>query len=66
VSATTPDEVLKALKRYLKESNETEHPVAALFGVNHHTLHRLLTKRQSPKKAKLALTAGFLSRVGCL
>jgi hypothetical protein len=39
---TSPDEVLKALKRYMKKSNETEHAVAALIGVNHHTLHRRL------------------------
>ena len=36
------------------------------LGVNHHTLHRWLTERQSPKKGNLALTAGFLSRVGYL
>jgi hypothetical protein len=32
---TSPDEVMKALKRYLKESTETEHAVAVLIGVNH-------------------------------
>ena len=31
---TSPDEVMKALKRYLKESTETEHAVAVLIGVN--------------------------------
>jgi hypothetical protein len=62
----SPDELLSALKRYLKESGDTEEAVASQIGVNHHTLHRWLSDKESPKKGKLALTAVFLRRAGCL
>jgi hypothetical protein len=65
-SVVSPDELLSALKRYLKESGDTEQAVASQIGVNHHTLHRWLSDKQSPKKGKLALTAVFLRRAGCL
>src|ERR1700722_12970776 len=48
----TPDELLSALKRYLAESGDTEEAVASQIGVNHHTLHRWLSDKQSPKKGK--------------
>ena len=38
-----PDELIKILKRYLRESNQSERLVAARIGVNHHTLHHWLT-----------------------
>jgi hypothetical protein len=38
-----PDELIKILKRYLRESNQSERLVAARIGVNHHTLHYWLT-----------------------
>src|SRR6202011_1144003 len=63
---TTPDELLQTLRRYLKESRETERAVASQIGVNHHTLSRWLSDKQSPKKGRLALTACFLRRVGYL
>ena len=56
---TNPDELMTVLKRYLRESNESEIVVASRIGVNHHTLHRWLTERQSPTKGRLALTACF-------
>jgi hypothetical protein len=62
----TPDELMKVLKRYLKESNEDERTLAARIGVNHHTLHYWLTSSQSPIKGRLALAACFLRRVGYL
>jgi transcriptional regulator with XRE-family HTH domain len=62
----SPDELLSALKRYLEESGDTEQAIASQIGVNHHTLHRWLSDKQSPKKAKLALAASFLRRVGYL
>lgn len=62
----TPDELMKVLKRYLRESNEDERTLAARIGVNHHTLHYWLTSGQSPIKGRLALAAGFLRRVGYL
>lgn len=63
VSATSPDELMKALKRYLQESGETERAVASRIGINRHNLDRWLSDKQSPKKEKLALTAFFLRRV---
>jgi len=62
----SPDELLSALKRYLEESRDTEQAVASQIGVNHHTLRRWLSDKQSPKKGKLALTASFLRRAGYL
>jgi hypothetical protein len=63
---TTPDELMTVLKRYLRESNESEIVVASRIGVNRHTLNRWLTTSQSPPKGSLALTACFLRRVGYL
>ena len=63
---TSPDELMTALKRYLRESNESEIVVASRIGVNHHTLNRWLTDGQSPMKGRLALTACFLRHVGYL
>ena len=62
----SPDELVSALKRYLEESGDTERAVASQIGVNHHTLRRWLSEKQSPKKGKLALTAFFLRRAGYL
>jgi hypothetical protein len=62
----SPDELLSALKRYLAESGDTEEAVASQIGVNHHTLRRWLSDRQSPKKGKLALAAAFLRHAGYL
>jgi hypothetical protein len=48
---TSPDELMTALKRYLRESNESEIVVASRIGINRHTLNRRLTNSQSPTKA---------------
>jgi transcriptional regulator with XRE-family HTH domain len=63
---TSDDELIKVLKRYFKESNQSERLLASQIGVNHHTLHQWLTSNQSPIKGKLALAACFLSRMGYL
>ena len=63
---TSPDELMKVLTRYVRESDQSERVVASRIGVNHHTLHRWLTDGQSPMKRRLALTACFLKRVGYL
>ena len=47
---TSPDELMKALKRYLEESGETERSAASRIGVNRHTIHRWLSEKESPKK----------------
>ena len=62
----TPDELIKVLKQYLKESKQGERTLAARIGVNHHTLHQWLTSCPSPIKGRLALAACFLRRVGYL
>src|ERR1700738_839023 len=61
---TSPDELIKVLKRYLRESNQSERAVASRIGVKHHTLNRWLTTAESPTKGRLALAACFLRRVG--
>ena len=62
----TPDKLIKILKRYLRESNQSERLLAARIGVNRHTLYQWLTSSQSPIKGRLALAACFLRRVGYL
>jgi transcriptional regulator with XRE-family HTH domain len=62
----TPDELIETLKRYQKESNQSERTLASQIGVNHHTVNRWLSDRQCPNKAPLALAASFLKRVGYL
>jgi hypothetical protein len=62
----SPDELLSALRRYLAESGDTEEAVASQIGVNHHTLRRWLSDRQSPKKGRLVLAASFLRHAGYL
>jgi transcriptional regulator with XRE-family HTH domain len=57
---------MTVLKRYLKDSKESEIVVASRIGVNHHTLSRWLSTSQSPSKGRLALTACFLRRLGYL
>ena len=64
--STSPDQLMEALRRYLKDSGETERAVASRIGLNCHTLHRWLSDRNSPQKGKLALTAQFLRRAGYL
>ena len=62
----SPDQLLTALKRYLGTSGDSEEALAKQIGVNHHTLKRWLSDKQSPKKGKLALAATFLRRTGYL
>jgi hypothetical protein len=66
IDVTSPDELMTVLKRYLRDSKESEVVVASRIGVNHHTLSRWLATSQSPTKGRLALTACFLRRVGYL
>ena len=63
---TSPEELMTVLKRYLKESNDSEIALASRIGVNRHTLNRWLTTSQSPTKGVLALAACFLRRVSYL
>jgi DNA-binding XRE family transcriptional regulator len=62
----TPDELIETLKRYQKESNQSERTLASQIGVNYHTVNRWLSDRQCPNKPPLAFAASFLKRVGYL
>jgi DNA-binding XRE family transcriptional regulator len=62
----TPDELIETLKRYQKESNQSERTLASQIGVNHHTVNRWLSDRQRSNKPPLALAASFLKCVGYL
>jgi len=37
---TSPDDLLKALKRYREESGEPQRAVASQIGINHHIFSR--------------------------
>ena len=62
----TPDELVETLKRYQRESNQSERTLASQIGVNHHTVNRWLRDTQCPTKGPLALAAYFLKREGYL
>ena len=62
----TPDKLIEVLKRYQRESNQSELTLASRIGVNHHTVTRWLRDAQCPTKGPLALAASFLRRVGYL
>ena len=62
----TPEKLIEVLKRYQRESNQSERILASRIGVNHHTVNRWLKDEQSPIKGTLALVAPFLRRVGYL
>ena len=59
----TPEKLIEVLKRYQRESNQSERMLASRIGVNHYTVNRWLKDEQSPTKGRLALTAYFLRRV---
>jgi hypothetical protein len=60
VNEMTPDELIKVLKRYLRESNQGERMLAARIGVNQSHPSSLA---QSLVKGKLVVAACFLRRV---
>jgi len=62
----TPDKLIEVLKRYQRESNQSERTLSARIGVNHHTLNRWLKDTECPMKGPLVLAASFLRRVGYL
>jgi hypothetical protein len=62
----TPEKLIEVLKRYQRESNQSERMLASRIGVNHHTVNRWLKDEQSPIRGTLALAASFLRRVGYL
>lgn len=58
------EEVLDALERYTKESDDTDRETATKLGVTQVTLSTWLRRASQPKKCVLARLAGFLRRVG--
>jgi transcriptional regulator with XRE-family HTH domain len=58
------DEVLDALERYTKESDDSDRETATKLGVNQLTLSTWLNRVARPEKCVLARLAGFLRRVG--
>ena len=64
--SVTTEDVLNALGRYAKESNESDRQTAAQLGVSRLTLKAWLDGADPPQKCILARLAGFLRRVGYL
>ena len=62
----TTEDVLQALGRYTRESNETDRQTAARLGIKRATLKAWLQDANLPQKFILARLAGFLRRVGYL
>ena len=62
----TTDEVLDALGRYIKDSNESDRQTATKLGMNSLILEDWLTGKTRPQKGALARLAGFLRRAGYL
>ena len=62
----TTEDVLKALGRYTRESNESDRRTAAMLGIKRATLRAWLQDGDPPHKRILARLAGFLRRVGYL
>jgi len=60
----TTDEVLDALEKYTKESDDSTRETATKLGVNQVTLSTWLNRAARPEKCVLARLAGFLRRVG--
>ena len=60
------EDVLKALDRYTRESNESDRRTAAMLGIKRATLIAWLQGVNLPQKRILARLAGFLKRVGYL
>ena len=59
-------EVLDALSRYTKESNENDRQTATKLGIKRSLLSDWLRGKTQPEKSALARVAGFLKRVGYL
>ena len=60
------DEVLAALGRYTRDSEDSERQTATKLGITHPILEDWLSGRTRPQKGTLARLAGFLKRVGYL
>jgi hypothetical protein len=64
--SVTAEDVLDALGRYTRESNESDRETATKLGINRVTLKAWLRGDDLPQRCILARLAGFLKRVGYL
>ena len=64
--SVTTEDVLTALGRYTRESNESDRQTATKLGINRITLSAWMRGKDQPQKCALARLAGFLRRVGYL
>ena len=64
--SVTTEDVLTALGKYTKESNESDRQTARKLGINRFTLSAWMRGKDQPQKCALARLAGFLRRVGYL
>jgi hypothetical protein len=62
----TTDEVLDALNRYKKDSEDSDRQTATKLGIAHPILEDWLSGKTRPQKSILARLAGFLRRAGYL
>jgi transcriptional regulator with XRE-family HTH domain len=62
----TTEDVLNALGRYARESNESDRQTATQLGVSRLTLKEWLRGAAPAQRCLLARLAGFLRRVGYL
>lgn len=62
----TTEDVLRALDRYTRESNQTDQQTAVALGIKRATLGAWLQGADPPEKGMVARLAGFLRRVGYL
>jgi len=60
------EDVLEALARYTRESNESDRRTAAMLGIKRATLIAWLQGANPPQKCILARLAGYLRRAGYL
>jgi hypothetical protein len=65
-TAMTTEEVLQALGRYARDSNQSDRRMATQLGISRVTLSDWLGGKDQPHKCVLARVAGFLRRVGYL
>jgi transcriptional regulator with XRE-family HTH domain len=64
--SVTTEDVLNALGRYVRESNESDRQTATQLGISRLTLQAFLRGVAPPQRCLLARVAGFLRRVGYL
>ena len=65
-NSVTTEDILNALGRYTRESDESDRQTAAKLGINRLTLEAWLRGVVPPQRYLVARLAGFLRRTGYL